>query len=160
MKVDALMNRAVRTCSPEDSLERAAQIMWECDLGCLVVVDAEERPIGIITDRDALMAAYTRGIPLRDAWVGSAMTTELATCPDSASVEALEQSMQKAQIRRVPVVDSNGRLVGIITVSDLARFSQWSANRVARVDGLARTLSAITEPRTNRAPETDHDVAA
>jgi CBS domain-containing protein len=160
MKVEALMNRAVRTCSELDSLERAAQLMWECDLGCLVVIDAEERPIGIITDRDALMAAYTRGIPLREGLVRSAMTTELATCLATSSLEVLEQSMQKAQIRRVPVVDSSGRLVGIITVSDLARFSQWSANRFTRVDGLARTLSAITEPRTNAPAQTDHDVAA
>ena len=155
MRVEQLMNRAVRTCSEHDSLEQTAQVMWECDTGCLVVVDAEERPIGVITDRDALMAAYTRGVPLREAFVKSAMSRGLETCLAGSSLEALELSMQKAQIRRVPVVNASGRLVGIITLSDLARFSQWSANRFTHVDGLARTLSAITAPRTSA-----HDVAA
>jgi CBS-domain-containing membrane protein len=160
MKIEQLMNRAVRTCSKHDSLERAAQVMWECDTGCLVVVDAEERPIGMITDRDALMAAYTQGVLLREASVGSAMSRRLETCLEGSSLEALEQLMQKAQIRRVPVVNVSGRLVGIITLSDVARFSQWSANRFTHVDGLARTLSAITSPRTSVAPEPSHDVAA
>lgn len=149
MKVEQLMNRAVRTCSAQDSLELAARIMWECDIGCLVVVDADTRPIGMITDRDALMGAYTQGVPLREGSVRNVMSRPLETCPENASLQELQQLMQKAQIRRVPVVDSSGRLTGIITLSDLARFSQWSANRFTHVDGLARTLTAITEPRTS-----------
>ena len=149
MKVAQLMNRAVRTCSDGDTLDRAARVMWECDIGCLVVTDTEGRPIGMITDRDALMAAYTQGIKLSAGVVRSAMSRGVETCLESSSIQELEQLMQKAQIRRVPVVDSSGRLTGIITLSDLARFSQWSANRFTRVDGLARTLSTITEPRTN-----------
>jgi CBS-domain-containing membrane protein len=162
MKVDQLMNRAVRTCVAEDSLERAAHIMWECDIGCLVVVDAESRPIGMITDRDALMGAYTQGVPLREGSVRSAMSQGIETCLERASLQELQQLMQKAQIRRVPVVDSSGRLSGIISLSDLARFSQWSANRFTHVDGLARTLTTITEPRTRPTAEDPgaHDAAA
>ena len=72
MKPENLMNRAVCTCSERDSLEQAARIMWDSDVGCLVVVGEEGRPIGMVTDRDLTMAAYTQGVALRDASVSSA----------------------------------------------------------------------------------------
>jgi CBS domain-containing protein len=145
MQVQELMNRVVRTCHEGDSLEHATRTMWECDVGCLVVTDAEQRPVGIITDRDVLMAAFRRKIALSAGTVRSAMSTNVRTVGPSCSLYQLELLMQAARIRRVPVIDGDGRLIGIIGLGDLAQYSQWTANHLMGVHGLARTLWAVTE---------------
>lgn len=147
MKVEDLMTRNVCTCSPNDSLEQAARLMWESDIGCVVVTDGEKKPIGMLTDRDIAMAAYTQGVALRDARVESAMAREVLTCAPGASLTEVENTMQKAQIRRVPVVDASGKLTGVVTLGDIARSSQSSPVRVTEIPGLARTLASITERR-------------
>src|SRR5262249_6621023 len=84
MNVGQLMRRQLRTCRREDSLNVAAQIMWEEDCGCVPVVEEAnlERPrlVGILTDRDICMAAYTQGRPLDAIQVQSIMERDLATC--------------------------------------------------------------------------------
>jgi CBS domain-containing protein len=152
MKVQDLMNRIVRTCTEGDSLEQAATAMWEYDVGCLVVVDGERRPIGVITDRDALMGAFTQGVSLRDGRVRTAMSRTVHTSTPDSSLDQLEGLMQSAQIRRVPVVDGEGRLVGIITLGDLAEYSQWTVNHHFGVQGLAKTLFEVSKPRSKREP--------
>jgi CBS domain-containing protein len=151
MKAEDLMTRNVCTCSKEDSLEQAARLMWESDVGCLVVTDAEQKPIGMITDRDITMAAYTQGVRLQEARVESAMAKQVSTCSTSTSLNDVERAMQTAQIRRVPVVDGGGKLRGIVTLGDIARSSQSSAVRMAEIPGLAKTLASITERRPGEA---------
>jgi CBS domain-containing protein len=148
MKAEELMTRNVRTCSPDDTLEQAARVMWESDVGCLVVTDGVERPVGVITDRDIAMAAYTQGVALRDARVASAMATTVLTCAPSTPLGELERTMQEAQVRRLPVVGSSGTLVGIVTVGDIARSAQSSPLRVTEIPGLAKTIASITERRS------------
>lgn len=147
MKVDELMTRPVATCSSEDSLEQAARILWEADLGCLVVIDAERRPVGMLTDRDIAMAAYTQGVGLRDASVASAMARAVRSCAAGTSVGELESLMQSAQLRRVPVVDAEGRLLGIVSLGDLAHHAHSSPLRMPEIPGVAKTLAVITERR-------------
>jgi CBS domain-containing protein len=65
MNVEQVMNRSVKSCRPGDSLNQAAQLMWENRCGAVPVVDAEFKPVGFLTDRDICMAAYTRGKPTR-----------------------------------------------------------------------------------------------
>jgi CBS domain-containing protein len=148
MKAEDLMVRDVRKCSKDDSLEQAARIMWETDVGCLVVTDSEDRPIGMITDRDIAMAAYTQGSLLRDARVESAMAHDVKTCAPNSSVGDVEVVMRSARIRRIPVVKSNGKLAGIVTLGDIARSSQSSPLRAAEIPGVAKTLAVVTEPRS------------
>ena len=71
MKVEQIMNREVKTCRPQDSLNRAAQIMWDEPCGAVPVVDDQHRPVGFLTDRDICMAAYTQGKPLEQLRVES-----------------------------------------------------------------------------------------
>jgi CBS domain-containing protein len=146
MKVQDLMTRNVKKCGPNDTLEQAARSMWEADLGCLPVVDEEGTPVGIITDRDVCMAAYTQGGALRDARVSSAMSRKLITCRPDSSIADVEELMRSAQIRRIPVVDFMGLLVGMVTLADLARHAQ-SPLHLSTASGLARTLATITERR-------------
>jgi CBS domain-containing protein len=153
MKADDLMCRNVYTCSERDSLEQAAQIMWECDVGCLVVIDHEIHPIGIITDRDIAMAAYTQGARLAETSVSTAMARQIRSCGPSTPLGDIETAMQSAQIRRMPVVDQTGKLVGIVTLGDLARAAQSSPLRMAAIPGVTKTLAAVTERRMPKAAE-------
>jgi CBS domain-containing protein len=148
MKAGELMSRNVQKCSKDDSLEQAARIMWESDIGCVVVTDGEDRPIGTITDRDIAMAAYTQGVRLQDARVESAMAHEVKTCALDSSLGDVEDLMRAAQIRRVPVVHANGKLAGIVALGDIARSFQSSPLRATEIPGLAKTLAAVTEPRS------------
>lgn len=148
MKTEDLMTRDVRTCSPGDSLEHACRLMWDNDVGCLVVADAARVPVGMITDRDIAMAAYTRGALLRDMQVASAMAKDVIVCQPSTPVREVEDLMRMRQIRRVPVVGGGRELVGIVTLADIARSAASSSLHVTELPGLAKTLAGVTAPRS------------
>src|SRR3569832_1526531 len=116
-----IMSKPVAVCQLNDSLDQAARLMWEDDCGAGPVVDSAGRAVAMLTDRDICMAAYTQGKPLRDVSVRTAMSQSLHTCSPEASLESVEQQMMQHQIRRIPVVDSEGRPVGILSLNDLAR---------------------------------------
>lgn len=147
MKIRQIMSHDVRTCGPDDTLEHAARAMWEADLGCLPVVDEEASPVGMITDRDVCMAAFTQGVALRESRVSSAMSPSVITCSPDSSIAEVEALMRDAQIRRVPVVDVTGCLVGLVTLADIARYTQSSPLHRTATPGLAKTLASITTPR-------------
>lgn len=146
MKARDLMSHNVCTCSPETSLHDAAHIMWNCDVGCLVVTDEDRRPVGMITDRDITMAAYTQGVTLRNAQVKSAMSRNVVAASLDATVGEVQTIMNRSQVRRVPVVDGLGRLVGIVALGDLARTAQ-NPLHITESPALAKTLAGITERR-------------
>lgn len=144
------MTREVHSCRIDDTLDAAAGKMWDFDIGCLPIVDDDDHPIGIVTDRDVCMAAYTQGRPLREIVVGSAMAKELFTCAPDDPVSRAEALMQRHQIRRLPVVEE-GRLAGILSMNDLARAAQVreSGGRASvSAEDVEATLAAICEPRT------------
>ena len=146
--VHDIMRVRVHTCSSEDSLHRAAQIMWEKDCGCLPVIDAGRVVQAVITDRDICMAALTQGVALAATQVSSAMSRSLSSCSPDDSVGAVQELMQAQQIRRAPVVDATGVLVGMISLADIARYLRSrSAQAPASVAQLIDTLAAISEPR-------------
>lgn len=147
MKAEDLMTRSVCTCSAEDSLEQAAHLMWSSDVGCLVVIDADQKPIGMITDRDIAMAAYTQGKRLGEARVDSAMAWAVSTCRTNSTLADIEHKMQVAQIRRIPVVDSEGKLKGIVALGDIARSAHSSPLHITEIPGLAKTVARVTEKR-------------
>jgi CBS domain-containing protein len=150
--VSDLMTTAVRSCSANDHLQRVAQIMWETDCGVVPVVDGDGRLVGMITDRDICMAAYTQGKPLSHIGVSHAMAKEVHGVHDTDRVEAAEDLMRRARVRRVPVLDSDGRLKGILSMNDLARHVHCSSiGRKASGlsgDSIAWTLAAICERHT------------
>lgn len=117
---DVMRSPAV-CCGEHDSLNEAARLMWEHDVGALPVVNQSNEPIGMITDRDACMAAYTQGVALAHGAVASAMSKTLVTCDVSASVAEIRELMTRAQVRRLPVVDAGGALVGVVGLSDIVK---------------------------------------
>jgi CBS-domain-containing membrane protein len=145
MKIETIMHRTVWTCRHDDTLTRAAQLMWDHDVGALPVVDDQERLVGMITDRDICMAAYTTGCALGDLKVNQAMAGDVVTCTPEDSDEAVARLMATAQIRRVPVVDRERKPQGIVTVNDLAHAKQQGQGVSAET--VTTTIAAVTEPR-------------
>lgn len=143
----AKLMRPAQSCRPNDSLNDAARLMWDIDCGAVPVVNDAGSLVGIVTDRDICMAAYTRGQSLSASSVESAMATDVVTASPKDPLETIANLMRKHQIRRVPIVD-NGRLVGILSLADIARYLQAEAgfSAVLCVE-LAHTLSAISEAR-------------
>jgi CBS domain-containing protein len=147
MRVERAMTKNVFTCLAHQTLEQAARTMWEADIGCLVVIDEDRRPIGMITDRDIAMAAYTQGVALRDALVSSAMSHRVLTTRPDARLSEVESSMRSEQVRRIPVVEPSGTLVGIVTLGDLAHAAQSGPLGIPVIPRVAKTLSSVTERR-------------
>ncbi len=144
MNVSNLIRRNVTSCSIDDNLERAAQLMWNHDIGCLPVIDHQGHVAGMVTDRDACMAAYTQGVPLRAIPVTSAMASQVFSCRDVDDIDDVETTMREHQIRRMPVIDDQGHPIGIISLNDIAR-----AARIGTVPArdVITTLAAVVEPR-------------
>lgn len=151
MNVMQLMVRNVKSCKPADLLSCAAQLMWESDCGSVPVVDDDGRVVGFLTDRDICMAAYTKGKPLSDITVESAMAREPVTCRPQDNLSTAEKLMQDNQIRRLPVVDTFGKLVGLISLNDIAVEAkrEAEAGRTPEIteEEIGTMLSAICQHR-------------
>jgi CBS domain-containing protein len=149
MNASELMTRNVKSCRADDNLQRAAEIMWEVNCGAVPVVDPDRRVIGVITDRDVCMAAYTQGRHLAHIPVSSAMAKQVYCVRESDDLEAAEALMARVRVRRLPVLNADGRLAGILSMNDLARHAHAPASRRGdglRSDHIIRTLAAICEP--------------
>jgi CBS domain-containing protein len=120
VKVEQMMNRTPVACHPQDSLNRAAQMMWDARCGSAVVVDADNRPIGFLTDRDICMAAYTRGKLLADLNVESAMAGRVYCCRLDDDLTDAMKVMRANHVRRLPVLARDGRLAGLLSLDDIA----------------------------------------
>lgn len=144
------MKTDVEACALDDNLAAAAIRMWDCDIGCLPVLDGGGQVVGMVTDRDICMAALTRGQRLQDIPVSVAMAKEVLSCsPDATLVEA-EEVMRSGQVRRLPVIDSDRSLVGIVSLNDLALLAGHEIGRKNRdlsAQEVTATLAAICTPR-------------
>jgi CBS domain-containing protein len=148
MIVADLMTRDPASVRTHETLAAAAKIMWDSDCGAVPVVGSDEkRLVGIITDRDICMAAWSRSLAPNAIFVGEAMSRDPVRCGPNDTVARATEQMRSKQIRRIPVVDSEERLVGIISLSDIARAtcgtSAPSSDRDLSSDGLASTLAGI-----------------
>lgn len=124
MNAKAVMRRQVAAVRAEDGLARTAALLRDRDRGCgavVVVQAAGNRPVAMVTDRDICMAALRTNKPLSDLAVASAMSPALHVAAPDEPVAALASRMGLHQIRRLPVVDAAGALVGIVALDDLAQ---------------------------------------
>ena len=140
--VSDVMTRNPRSCKRTDSLVSAAKIFWEQDCGAAPVVDDNGRVVGMITDRDCLMAAFTRGRKLDDLSVQSAMAHMVFSIRDDQSIDAAAERMAEHAVRRLPVVDAHGRLVGMVSFADVC-----GPKAGLMPEQLAKAASAIGAPR-------------
>lgn len=120
--VGELMTRNPTVCNPDTPLAEAARLMSETDCGALPVVSDEddEEIVGILTDRDIVIRTLAEGLNPMELTAGDAMTAQTITIAEDASIEECCDLMESEQIRRIPVVDAQGRCVGILAQADLA----------------------------------------
>jgi CBS-domain-containing membrane protein len=126
MIISEVMTRDVRIASPDDTLECAARIMEEQDFGSLPVAE-NERLVGMLTDRDITIRAVARGMAPQDSKVREVMSTEIRYVYDDESVRDAAKVMGDLHVRRLPVLNREKRLVGIVSLGDLALAKPSSA---------------------------------
>jgi len=121
MTVRDLQTSNVKTVSPDTDLAVVARLMWEGDCGAVPVVTDDRKVIGMITDRDICIASATRARPPAEIRAGEVITNHgvHAVKPDD-DVRVAMRTMRKHKVRRLPVVDRDQRLAGIVSINDLA----------------------------------------
>ena len=164
MTAAEVMTSEVATCRASDSLNRAAQLMWERRCGCVPVIDDGDRVVGLLTDRDVCMAAYTQGRRLDDIAATVAMSQPVRTCLPTAALEDVEDLMMAHGVRRIVVVDADGRLCGLLSLDDIAKSgAEWDGKgeidleRVTLALGEVARRNGTTDEETpdTQVPETD-----
>jgi CBS domain-containing protein len=138
MKVSQVMTPAVRVIHPDDTLQTAAQVMCECDVGFLPV-GLNDRLIGTITDRDIAVRAVATGCAPGER-VGEFMSRELKYCFDDDDIDDVMDNMAMLKLRRLPVVNNAKRLVGVLSLTDAAlecepRLAGKALSRIGRPGG-------------------------
>ena len=119
MKVSSVMTRDVRSILPRRSVRDAARLMDELNVGVVPVCE-EERLLGILTDRDIAIRAVAGGLNPESTRVEEVMSTAVRACHPADDTAEVSSLMSGMQVRRIPVVDDEGRLVGIVALGDLA----------------------------------------
>jgi CBS domain-containing protein len=136
MKVSDIMTRDVHLASPSQKLREVAAVMEKHDIGVLPVGD-NDRLVGMITDRDIAVRGISHGLG-PDAPVRDVMTNDVRYCFEDENIEDLAQNMADEQIRRLPVLNSKKRLVGIIALADLAVSQDGRSGEMA-LSGISQT---------------------
>lgn len=127
MKISQCMTHDVEIVTPESTLQTAARIMALIDAGILPVRKGD-RLMGVITDRDIAIRAVGAGLA-PDACVGDVMTREIKYCYEDEDIDDVLENMADLQLRRMPVLNREKRLVGIVSLSDLAVEQRTEAGR-------------------------------
>lgn len=158
MNVEQIMTKSVDACQPQDTLDAAARIMLEKDCGAVPVLsgDGGSRVAGVVTDRDICLTAYRRGKRLDEIRIEDCMEKEVACCTPGDSIERAEQIMCEARVRRLPVIDEQRQLVGMLSLADIAREVAREKGRPEREvteAEVSETLASLSEPGQKTAPQ-------
>ncbi len=140
-KCSEIMTTNPVCCLPRDTVQRAAQIMKTEDVGPVPVVEsqASRKLVGIITDRDLVLNVLAEGRTAQHTRVEEVMTRDMITCREQDNLDKAIQAMAQYQIRRIPIVNANREIVGIIAQADVA-------TRVDEPDKTAKVVEEISKP--------------
>ena len=136
MKISEVMTRDVQTVRPDQPVQEAASFMLSADAGAIPVTDGD-RLIGMITDRDIAVRGVAKGYG-PDTPVRELMTNDIVCVRDDDDVDEVASKMSDAQVRRLPVIDDDHRLCGIVSLGDLSRDADEDAANEA--------LEGVSEP--------------
>ena len=139
-RVNEIMSQDVVHIAPTDSIRHAAQLMEHYDVGALPVCD-NNRLIGMVTDRDLAVRAISAGKP-PETRIHEVASGPIEWCFDDDSLDEIQHYMADAQLRRLPVVDHDKRLVGMLSLADIATRSAGPAR-----DDVANTLEGVSQPK-------------
>ena len=142
MNAKDLMSSDIACCTVDSTLQEAARLMLEHDCGAIPVVDEMGQPVGVITDRDITCRTVAQGINPLDQKAGDVMTSPVDTVSEHTSLEDCCEIMERDQIRRVVVVDRQGKCCGIVAQADIARYADEQHT--------AEVLQEVSQPNHNR----------
>lgn len=154
MKVKDVMTHNVNACSPDTNLGAVAAIMWENDCGVVPVVHGDGKVIGMITDRDICMAVATRNRLTSEVAVSEVFTGNLYACTPDDDVHSALATMRAERVRRLPVINADGTLEGILSTNDIVLRAQEAKDKKSTdlsYEDVISTLKAIcAHPRAGR----------
>ena len=139
MQIREVMTEQVRTVRPDTALPEVARIMRDEDIGAVPVAD-NDRLVGMVTDRDIVVRAVAEGEVERQT-AGEVMSPKIACCREDDSVDDVLRNMGEQQVRRLPVVDGEMHVVGIVSLGDLSR--------TARPSEAGESLADISSPSSH-----------
>jgi CBS domain-containing protein len=153
------MTKDVQTCRPGTNLADAAMRMWRNDCGVLPVIADGQKVVAMITDRDICMAGATKHRDLTDIRVNEVTSGKVYSCSPDADIHDALKIMQQKQVRRLPIIRSeDGKLVGILSMNDVALKEQGGAKAELSAEDVEQTLRGICAhhelPLANPLPET------
>ena len=128
MKINECMCQDVCYVLPNCNIYDAARIMNENHIGCIPVVDNDKKVVGVVTDRDIVLRGVACDKNTKTTQISEIMTTNVCTCRVEENVEEAQYIMSKNQIRRIPVVDAQNKMIGIVSLGDLAHYTQKIGN--------------------------------
>ena len=137
--VSEVMTRGVRSLSPSDTMLAAAQAMGELNIGVIPVCDGDKL-VGMVTDRDIVVRGVAQALDGKNTRLSELMSTQVRCATEDQDVEEVLGTMGDTQIRRMPVVDGNQKLIGIISLGDIA-----AKDRGGELE-LAKSLADISSP--------------
>lgn len=143
MKVFEIMTLDVGFCGLEDSLAKAAEIMWRKDCGIVPIVDAEKRVVGILTDRDICIATATRNLKPSEIMACEMISRKVSACQMNDDIKKVLRLMRKNCVKRLPVTGEQGELLGIISITDILL---KAAKKKSVRKLLISTLKTIAKP--------------
>ena len=133
-----VMTPSPTACMPQHTTTEAAELMQREDCGLVPVVSDHNKLIGVLTDRDIVLKVVADGRDPRSTAVSEVMSTDLVTCLPHETIETAMEQMASRQVRRVPIVDRDGSLVGIVAQADIA-------TRLASPQETGQVVQAISE---------------
>jgi len=135
MSIYTVCQTSVVSVTPDTTIRFVAELMRSKNLGCVVIAE-EQKPVGIVTDRDiALRRAGPCNEDEEGAPISSIMTREVCTIRKDTGIFDAIQEMKSSGVRRLPVIDTGGRLVGLITLDDIIRLLARELGEIARIIG-------------------------
>jgi CBS domain-containing protein len=150
--VKDLMTAPARTVRSDDTLYLAAEAMWEGDCGGVPVVDGDGKLSGFVTDRDITMCAAIQGRTLHELPVTAAMSFDAASVTAGESVGHAHGLLRERQVRRLPVVDEAGAVVGVLSLADLVRDAAAHPTARSRTQDVRATVTAVSATPGSPAP--------
>jgi CBS domain-containing protein len=150
MRIRDVMTEEPKFCMADDSVIDAACIMRDEHVGVVPVIESEEsrRVVGMVTDRDLCLGVIAEGQDPAHVRVDQCMTSKVVCCVREDAVEDVTDLMQANQIRRVPVIDDDGQLVGIVSLADLVgRARLRSAETIETLKSVSTPTEEASKPR-------------
>ena len=147
MNVQAIMTNNVQWCGLGTNLSAAAKLMWDTDCGVLPVLNGEGQVLGMITDRDICMACATKGRAPSELTVFDAVSGKTHSCKVYDDVHTALDTMKREQVRRLPVIDEEGVLQGVVSMNDFILVAEETKAPAISCEDVTRALKAISAHR-------------